>query len=42
MPRPTGEPAPKIKRTPTFLINGVMYPGMMDDAAMAAAFKTKS
>jgi len=25
--------------TPTFVINGVMYPGSLDDAAMAAAFK---
>ena len=25
--------------TPTFVINGVMYPGALDDAAMAGAFK---
>lgn len=30
-----------LQGTPTFIINGVMYPGAMDDDAMAAAFKTK-
>jgi protein-disulfide isomerase len=30
-----------LQGTPTFVINGVMYPGMLDDASMAAAFKTK-
>jgi len=31
-----------LQGTPTFIINGVMYPGAMDDASMAAAFKTRS
>jgi len=30
-----------LQGTPTFIINGVMYPGALDDASMAAAFKTK-
>jgi protein-disulfide isomerase len=28
-----------LQGTPTFIINGVMYPGALDDATMAAAFK---
>jgi len=31
-----------MEGTPTFIINGVMYPGALDDAAMAAAFKKAS
>jgi protein-disulfide isomerase len=31
-----------LQGTPTFIINGVMYPGAMDDGSMAAAFKAKS
>ena len=30
-----------LQGTPTFIINGATYPGAMDDAAMAAAFKKK-
>ncbi len=31
-----------LEGTPTFVINGVMYPGALDDAAMTAAFKKAS
>ncbi len=31
-----------MEGTPTFIINGVMYPGALDDAAMTAAFKKAS
>jgi protein-disulfide isomerase len=30
-----------LQGTPTFVINGVMYPGALDDDSMAAAFKAK-
>ena len=31
-----------LQGTATFVINGVMYPGALDDGSIAAAFKTKS